>query len=71
MRAISLALAATLTLTAVAPALARTVRHCLETSPDQRFPSARDLAFDLGSFSALTPVLTGPVIVPDQTFKVG
>ncbi len=56
---------------AIAPALERTVRHCLEKSPDQRFQSARDLAFDLESFSTLTPVLTGPVIVKDQKFKLG
>jgi len=29
------------------PALDRTIRHCLEKSPDQRFQSARDLAYDL------------------------
>ncbi len=40
---------------AIAPALERTVRHCLEKSPEQRFQSARDLAFDLESFSTLTP----------------
>jgi eukaryotic-like serine/threonine-protein kinase len=31
----------------IAPGLDRIVRHCLEKSPDQRFQSARDLAFDL------------------------
>src|SRR6202030_355793 len=35
----------------VAPALERTVRHCLEKSPEQRFQSTRDLAFDLESLS--------------------
>ncbi|MGC2163083.1 MAG: protein kinase, partial [Silvibacterium sp.] len=39
----------------VPPALDRIVRHCLEKSPDQRFQSARDLAFDLESASDLTP----------------
>jgi serine/threonine protein kinase len=38
----------------VPPALERTVRHCLEKSPDQRFQSARDLAFDLESLTSLT-----------------
>ena len=38
-----------------APAgLDRVVRHCLEKSPDERFQSARDLAFGLGSMSGLT-----------------
>lgn len=35
----------------VSPALDRIVRHCLEKNPDQRFQSARDLAFDLESLS--------------------
>lgn len=39
----------------IPPALERTVRHCLEKAPEQRFQSARDLAFDLESFSTLTP----------------
>ncbi|MEO8430017.1 MAG: protein kinase [Acidobacteriota bacterium] len=30
-----------------APGLERIVRHCLEKNPEQRFQSARDLAFDL------------------------
>ncbi|HEY3838182.1 MAG TPA: protein kinase [Bryobacteraceae bacterium] len=36
------------------PALDRTIRHCLEKSPDQRFQSARDLAFDLESAANVT-----------------
>ena len=35
-------------------ALERTVRHCLEKNPEERFQSARDLAFDLGAISGLT-----------------
>ena len=38
----------------IPPALDRIVRHCLEKSPDLRFQSARDLAFDLESISTLT-----------------
>lgn len=38
----------------IPPALDRIIRHCLEKSPDQRFQSARDLAFDLESASDLT-----------------
>jgi hypothetical protein len=45
---------------AIAPALERTVRHCLEKAPEQRFQSARDLAFDLESFTTLTPAGPGP-----------
>jgi Tol biopolymer transport system component len=37
--------------TALPPALDRIVRHCLEKNPDDRFQSARDLAFDLDSLS--------------------
>ena len=35
----------------VSPALDRIVRRCLEKSPDQRFQSAKDLSFALGSLS--------------------
>lgn len=38
----------------IPPALDRIIRHCLEKSPDQRFQTARDLAFDLESASNLT-----------------
>jgi eukaryotic-like serine/threonine-protein kinase len=36
-----------------APALVRIVRHCLEKSPQERFQSAFDLAFDLAALSSL------------------
>lgn len=35
----------------VSPAMDRIVRHCLEKSPDDRFQSARDLAFHVESLS--------------------
>src|SRR5436190_5404209 len=38
----------------VPPALDRLVRHCLEKAPDERFQSARDIAFDLESISAIS-----------------
>lgn len=38
----------------IPPVLDRIVRHCLEKSPDQRFQSARDLAFDLEAITTLT-----------------
>ena len=62
----------------VPPGLDRIVRHCLEKNPEERFYSARDLAFDLealsqasgaavapraeGKRSRLWPVLTGAVL---------
>ncbi|HEV2065114.1 MAG TPA: protein kinase, partial [Thermoanaerobaculia bacterium] len=35
----------------ISPGLERIVRHCLEKSPEQRFHSAHDLAFDLEALS--------------------
>ena len=37
---------------ALPPALERIVRHCLEKNPEERFQSARDLAFDLESVAS-------------------
>ena len=49
---------------ALPPALARTIRHCLEKDIDERFQSAKDLAFDLEfstSASGLSPAVpAGP-----------
>ena len=38
----------------ISPALERVVSHCLEKSPEQRFQSARDLAFNLGAVSGIS-----------------
>ncbi len=47
----------------IPPALERVVRHCMEKNPEERFQSARDLAFDLstvleGSVSRILPLAT-------------
>ncbi len=49
------------------PALARLVQHCLEKRPDDRFQSARDLAFDLRSLasgSSSSDRSGGPAVAP-------
>jgi Tol biopolymer transport system component/predicted Ser/Thr protein kinase len=52
----------------VHPGLDRIVRHCLEKNPEERFESARDLAFDLEALSGLsTPgTTTGALPLPAQ-----
>src|SRR6266542_1607544 len=45
----------------IAPGLERIVRHCLEKNPEQRFQSARDLAFDLESLSGLSTPSGRPI----------
>ncbi len=46
---------------AIAPAFERTVRHCLEKRPEDRFQSTRDLVFDLESL-ADTSTISGPTL---------
>jgi eukaryotic-like serine/threonine-protein kinase len=46
----------------VPPALERIVLHCLEKAPEQRFQSARDLAFNLEALSQLTTAGTTPAL---------
>jgi serine/threonine protein kinase len=50
------------------PALERITRHCLEKSPDERFQSARDLAFDLESLSGISfQAVTGQLPAANPT----
>jgi eukaryotic-like serine/threonine-protein kinase len=48
----------------VSPALERIVRHCLEKNPDQRFQSARDLAFNLEALSQYSSSSVGAIAKP-------
>ncbi|HJZ82361.1 MAG TPA: serine/threonine-protein kinase, partial [Pyrinomonadaceae bacterium] len=48
----------------IAPAFQRVVDHCLEKNPEERFQSARDLAFALEALSGSTSVSTQTVIAP-------
>jgi Tol biopolymer transport system component len=43
---------------AIAPALERIVRHCMEKQPAQRFQSAHDIAFALDSLSGISQTST-------------
>ncbi|HEY7573639.1 MAG TPA: protein kinase [Thermoanaerobaculia bacterium] len=46
----------------IQPGLERIVRHCLEKNPEERFFSARDLAFDLEALSELSGPTAGPAV---------
>ncbi|HEX9304741.1 MAG TPA: protein kinase [Thermoanaerobaculia bacterium] len=48
----------------VSPGLERILRHCLEKNPEQRFQSARDLAFDLEALSGLSASATQVAAIP-------
>jgi len=52
----------------VPPGLDRIVRHCLEKNPEERFESARDVAFDLEALSGLsgTSTATGVRALPPE-----
>ena len=52
----------------VPPGLDRIVRHCLEKNPEERFESARDVAFDLEALSGLsgTSTATGVRALPSE-----
>ena len=45
------------------PALVRIVRHCLEKNPEERFQSARDVAFALGALSDSSSAATSALRV--------
>jgi serine/threonine protein kinase/Tol biopolymer transport system component len=51
----------------VSPALDRIVRHCLEKSPEERFQSARDVAFDLETLSTASSASAKPVPVSGKS----
>lgn len=56
----------------VAPSLERVLRHCLEKNPEQRFQSARDLAFDLEMLSGISgssPARPAEVIPARKTWR--
>jgi Tol biopolymer transport system component len=57
----------------VHPGLDRLVRHCLEKNAEERFQSARDIAFDLESLSGLsaaTGAVPGPAPRPKKRWLV-
>lgn len=52
----------------LAPALERLMRHCLEKSAEERFQSARDLAFDLEALSEISsPSTTAQAMAPARS----
>ncbi len=55
------------------PGLDRIVRHCLEKNPEERFQSARDVAFDLESLSGVSAPsgVVGPAAAPKRARWVG
>ncbi|HTR01784.1 MAG TPA: protein kinase [Thermoanaerobaculia bacterium] len=58
----------------VHPGLDRIVRHCLEKNPEERFESARDVAFDLEALSSVSaPAHTGvhaPLAAPNRPWAL-
>ena len=54
----------------VPPALERVVRHCLEKNPEERFQSARDVAFNLANLSEISgsSATLGAMKTPRQRF---
>jgi len=54
----------------ISPALDRIVRHCLEKNPDQRFQSARDLAFNFEALSQYSSSSVGAIGKPTAVQRV-
>lgn len=52
----------------ISPALDRLLRHCLEKKPEDRFQSARDLAFNLAALAhgSQSGLMTRPIVVKRQ-----
>jgi serine/threonine protein kinase/Tol biopolymer transport system component len=53
----------------VTPALERVVQHCLEKNPEERFQSARDLAFDLEVISGASGSAPAIVRTPERKWR--
>jgi Tol biopolymer transport system component len=51
------------------PALERIVSHCLEKNPQERFQSARDIAFDLEALSGQSAQAVLPVTETERRFQ--
>ena len=55
---------------ALPPALDRMIRRCLEKKPEERFESARDLAFALESISGTSSSGTQRILKPRRTIRL-
>src|SRR6185437_15987543 len=53
------------------PGLDRIVRHCLEKNPEERFESARDVAFDLESLSTVSSPTGALPVAPAAALRRG
>ena len=53
----------------VPPALERIVRHCLEKNPEERFQSARDVAFDLEALSTGSGTVSAQPLASGHTSR--